>query len=134
MRSDTPERRTEVAKAAVDEMVRQKPVSEFDDDGMILSVVVVRNMLLPAHVMNSKKILKYLSNKYYNNIYISIMSRYTPMPDVPDAYPELKRRVKRNEYERLTDYALKLGIENAYIQDMTVAKESFIPKFDNEGV
>ena len=62
------------------------------------------------------------------------MSRYTPMPDVPDAYPELKRRVKRNEYERLTDYALKLGIENAYIQDMTVAKESFIPKFDNEGV
>ena len=124
----------EVAKEAIEEMVRQRPVCEFDADGMILSGAIVRNLLLPSHVMNSKKILKYLFDKYYNNIYISIMSQYTPMSDVPDAYPELKRRVKKSEYERLTAYALKLGIENAYIQDMTVAKESFIPKFDNEGV
>lgn len=124
----------EVAKEAIEEMVRQHPVCEFDDDGMILSGVIVRNLLLPSHVMNSKKILEYLFDKYYNNIYISIMSQYTPMTDISNAYPELKRRVKKSEYERLTDYALELGIENAYIQDMTVAKESFIPKFDNEGV
>ncbi len=124
----------EIAKEAVEEMVRQKPVCDFDDEGMILGGVIVRNLLLPSHVMNSKKILEYLFDKYYNNIYISIMSQYTPMTYISDAYPELKRRVKKSEYERLTDYALKLGIENAYIQDMTVAKESFIPKFDNEGV
>ena len=124
----------DVAKAALDEMVRQCPGGIFDGRGMIKSGVIVRHLLLPGHVSDSKRILKYLHERYKDSIYISIMSQYTPMEGIPDSCPELQRRVKRSEYDRLTDYAIALGIENAYIQDMSVATESFIPAFDNEGV
>ncbi len=124
----------DIAKAAVDEMVRQCPECLFDGSGLIQGGVIVRHLLLPGHVSDSKRILRYLHDRYGDSIYISIMSQYTPVEGIPDGYPELQRRVKRSEYDRLTDYAIELGIENAYIQDMSVAKESFIPAFDNEGV
>ena len=124
----------ETAKSAVDEMVRQCPSCSFDSGGCITRGVIVRHLLLPGHVMNSKKVLKYLHEKYKNTIYISIMSQYTPIAGMTDRFPELLRRVRKSEYDRLTDYAIRLGIENAYVQDLTVAKESFIPEFDNEGI
>lgn len=124
----------DVAKKATDEMVRQQPECVFDNRGIIKRGVIVRNLLLPGHVMNSKKVLRYLHEKYKNSIYISILSQYTPAAAIAESCPELLRRVKRSEYDRLTDYAIDIGIENAYIQDMTTAKESFIPEFDNTGV
>ena len=124
----------ETAKKAIDEMVRQQPSCIFDSEGMIQKGVIVRNLLLPGNVGNSKKILKYLYEKYGDSIYISIMSQYTPMDVACDIYPELSRRVKKSEYDRLVDYAIKLGIGNAYIQEMSVAKDSFIPDFDEAGV
>ena len=124
----------QIAMKAIEEMVRQCPACVFDEDGIIREGVIVRHLLLPGHVTDSKKVLKYLYEKYNNTIYISIMSQYTPMTGISEEYPELHRRVKRREYDRLTDYALRLGIEHAFIQDMTVAKESFIPEFNNEGV
>ena len=124
----------ETAGKALDEMVRQCPSCVFDGEGLITRGVIVRHLLLPGHVMNSKKVLKYLHKRYKNTIYISIMSQYTPIAGISDGFPELSRRIKKSEYDRLTDYAIKLGIENAYIQDMTVSRESFIPEFDNEGV
>lgn len=78
--------------------------------------------------------LEYLYGTYGDDIFISIMSQYTPMPGVGDAYPELSRRVTKREYERVVDCALSLGIKNAYLQERGVAKESFIPAFDGEGV
>ncbi len=120
----------ETAKAAISEMVRQQPVCEFDRDGMLKKGVLVRNLLLPKHVMNSKKVLKYLYETYGEQIIISIMSQYTPTDCVPDSFPELKRKVTKGEYERLTDYALKLGIENAYIQDQESSGTGYIPEFD----
>ncbi len=123
----------ETVKAALSEMVRQQPVCEYDGEGMLKKGVIVRNLLLPKHVMNSKKILKYLFEVYGGRVIISIMSQYTPNGFIPDEFPYLKRRVTRAEYERLTDYALKLGIENAYIQDITSFGSSFIPEFGDIG-
>ena len=122
----------EVAKEALAEMVRQRPFCRFDDNGLITKGVIVRHLLLPGHVMNAKKVIRYLHETYGDSIYISIMSQYTPMPGIEDRFPELGRRVKRSEYDRLADYAIRLGIENAYIQDRSVAKESFIPDFGNK--
>ena len=76
-----------------------------------------------------KKVLKHLYETYGDRIIISILSQYTPGDHIPDIYPELKKKVSRAEYERLTDYALKLGIENAYIQDKSSSGSSFIPEF-----
>ena len=120
----------EVSKNAIAEMVRQQPEVEFDSDGMIKSGVIVRNLLLPGHVMNSKMVLKYLYETYGDTIYMSIMSQYTPMKAFPDALKELNRKVKKSEYERLTNYAIDLGITNAYIQDMSASGKDYIPEFN----
>ena len=60
-----------------------------------------------------------------------MMSQYTPMPQIAANYPELNRRVTKREYDSLINYAIDLGVENAFIQDRAVAKESFIPEFNN---
>lgn len=122
-----------VAKQALSEMVRQQPDVVIDDaTGLIQRGVIVRQLLLPGHVNDAKAILKYLHDTYQNSIYISMMSQFTPIA-LKD-YPEINRTVTRREYERLIDYAIKIGITNAFIQEGDVAKDSFIPAFDCEGV
>lgn len=122
-----------VAKQALSEMVRQQPDVVIDDaKGLIQKGVIVRQLLLPGHVNDAKAVLKYLYDTYHDHVYISMMSQFTPIA-LKD-YPEINRTVTRREYERLVDYALEIGITNAFIQEGDVAKDSFIPAFDCEGV
>lgn len=122
-----------VAKQALSEMVRQQPDVVIDDaTGLIQKGVIVRQLLLPGHVNDAKAVLKYLYDTYHDHVYISMMSQFTPIA-LKD-YPEINRTVTRREYERLVDYAIEIGITNAFIQEGDVAKDSFIPAFDCEGV
>lgn len=122
-----------VAKQALSEMVRQQPDVVIDDaTGLIQNGVIVRQLLLPGHVNDAKAVLKYLYDTYHDHVYISMMSQFTPIA-LKD-YPEINRTVTRREYERLVDYAIEIGITNAFIQEGDVAKDSFIPAFDCEGV
>lgn len=122
-----------VAKQALSEMVRQQPDVVIDDaTGFIQKGVIVRQLLMPGHVNDAKAVLKYLYDTYHDHVYISMMSQFTPIA-LKD-YPEINRTVTRREYERLVDYALEIGITNAFIQEGDVAKDSFIPAFDCEGV
>ncbi len=123
----------EVAKMAIDEMVRQCHECIYDEKGVLKKGVIVRHMLIPKHVYDAKEIIKYLYSTYGEKIIYSIMSQYTPMAHF-EAYPELNRRVTKKEYNSLLDFCIELGIENAYIQDLHSAKESFVPSFDNRGV
>ena len=122
-----------VAKQALSEMVRQQPDVVIDDaTGLIQKGVIVRQLLLPGHVNYAKAVLKYLYDTYHDHVYISMMSQFTPIA-LKD-YPEINRTVTKREYERLVNYALEIGITNAFIQEGDVAKDSFIPAFDCEGV
>lgn len=122
-----------VAKQALSEMIRQQPDVVIDDaTGLIQKGVIVRQLLLPGHVNDAKAVLKYLYDTYHDHIYISMMSQFTPIA-LKD-YPEINRTVTKREYERLVNYALEIGITNAFIQEGDVAKDSFIPAFDCEGV
>lgn len=122
-----------VAKQALSEMVRQQPEVVIDDaTGLIQKGVIVRQLLLPGHVNDAKAVLKYLYDTYHDHVYISMMSQFTPIA-LKD-YPEINRTVTKREYERLVNYALEIGITNAFIQEGDVAKDSFIPAFDCEGV
>lgn len=122
-----------VAKQALSEMVRQQPDVVIDDaTGLIQKGVIVRQLLLPGHVNDAKAVLKYLYDTYHDHVYISMMSQFTPIA-LKD-YPEINRTVTKREYERLVNYALEIGITNAFIQEGDVAKDSFIPAFDCEGV
>lgn len=122
-----------VAKQALSEMVRQQPDVVIDDaTGLIQKGVIVRQLLLPRHVNDAKAVLKYLYDTYRDHVYISMMSQFTPI--ALEDYPEINRTVTKREYERLVNYALEIGITNAFIQEGDVANDSFIPAFDCEGV
>lgn len=148
----------DVAMEAIEEMVRQvgAPVLEevdlsLDPDGwktayakewpeeepflLMKRGVVVRHLLLPGQLNDSKKIIKALYKTWGNQIFISIMNQYTPcQPSIWKDYPELANRVKEEDYEELVDYAIELGVEQGFIQEGDTAKESFIPAFEFEGL
>ncbi len=92
--------------------------------------MIVRHMILPGCVEDSKAVLRYLYSTFGDNIYISIMSQYTPLENV-EGYPEINRRVTEAEYDSVVDYAVDLGITNAFVQDGEAATESFIPDFES---
>lgn len=123
----------EVASKAIAEMVRQVEEPTFNQSGMMTKGVIVRHLTLPGYLQDSKNIIKYLYETFGDTIYISIMNQYTPLPQV-EKYPEINRKITREEYEELVDYAIEIGVENGFIQEGETASESFIPEFDNEGV
>lgn len=119
-----------VASAAICEMVRQTGEPQFDEKtGNIVKGVIVRHLILPGHTNDSKKIIEYLYQTYGNRIYLSIMNQYTPIREWEE-YPNLNRRVTKREYKKVVDYALSIGVENAFIQEGRTAERSFIPTFD----
>lgn len=122
------------AKESLAEMVRQAGSPVFDPaTGLMKRGVIVRHLLLPGQTKDSKKILRYLHTTYGNQIFISIMNQYTPLPQVKEL-PELNRRVSPAEYERVLDFALRIGIENGFFQEGETASDSFIPEFDERGL
>ena len=120
-----------VAREAISEMYRQVGSAKFDDNGIMTRGIIVRILLLPGHVAEAKLSLKYLLDTYGDDIYVSLMNQYTPMPDMK---PPLNRRVTVEEYQQLISYAEKIGLKNGFTQEYGSAEESFIPPFDNTGI
>ena len=121
------------ARAAIGEMVRQQPAPVFDACGMMQAGVIVRHLVLPGCVEDSKACIRYLYGTYGDQIYLSIMNQFTPCTNL-EHYPELNRKVTEKEYEEVLDFAIKIGVSNAFVQEGETAEESFIPLFDYEGV
>ena len=141
----------EVAKKCIAEMysqVKKLKKKYFDKNNFIEDTVskndkeekldsdlgpslIVRHLVLPANTENAKSVIKYLYETYGDDIYISIMSQYTPMMenDGIKNFDELQRKLTKREYEKVINFALNLGVKNAFIQEGDVAKESFIPDF-----
>jgi putative pyruvate formate lyase activating enzyme len=120
------------ASIAIDEMVRQVGAPIFDDNtGLMKKGVIIRHMIMPGHTLDSKRLIRYIYEKYGDSVYISIMNQYTPPTDL-EGYDEIKRKVTKREYEKVIDYAISLGIENAFIQEGGTASESFIPDFEDD--
>jgi putative pyruvate formate lyase activating enzyme len=119
------------ASRAIEEMVRQVGEPLFDDGGMMQKGVIIRHMIMPEHTLDSKKVIGYINEKYKDKVYISLMNQYTPPKDL-EGFDEIKRKVTKREYEKVIDYALSLGIENAFIQEGETASESFIPDFEDD--
>lgn len=121
----------ESAREAISEMYNQVGAPKFNNQGIMISGVIVRILLLPGHLAEAKLSLKYLIDTYGDNIYVSLMNQYTPMPGMT---APLNRRVTHAEYRELIDYADKIGLKNGFFQDYGTASESFIPTFDGTGV
>ncbi len=121
------------AKEALAEMVRQAGNPVFDNRGMIEKGVIVRHLVLPGCVYDSKDVLEYLHDTWGTQIWVSILSQYTPLPHVR-SFPELNRKITAEEYGEVVDYARFLGMKQVYVQMGDCAEESFIPVFDGRGV
>ncbi len=119
----------EITTKAIEEMFQQVGTPIFKNK-LLQSGVIVRHLVLPGHVDDSKNIIKYLYDKYHDNIIISIMNQYTPIRKVK--YSNLNRTVTQREYEEVIDYAYNLGIRLCFVQDGESQSESFIPNFKGD--
>lgn len=117
----------EVASKAV-KLMAEKPLI-FDENGMMLSGTVVRHLVLPQGIIDSKKILDWFIKNLNGKVYFNLMSQYTPFGDIKN-FPELNRSLTKREYDRILDYANSLGIENLLYQEMQSANEKYIPNWD----
>lgn len=122
------------AALAVDEMLRQVGEPVLGADGMLQRGVIVRHLMLPGCLFDTRHILDYLTSRYGNKIYISLMSQYTPMPHVladPDADERLKRTLAPDHYELMCGLLADLGQTNAFVQEMNSVGDELIPEFNN---
>lgn len=128
----------DIASKSLDEMFALTgPLAydEYDGQKRLVKGVVVRHLLLPGQLDDSKRIMETIAVKpYRDDIIVSIMNQFTPSEHLASDYPELYRHVSDGEYDELIDYALELGIANSFMQESGTASESFIPAFDYEGV
>lgn len=120
----------ETATMAIDEMYRQVGDYSFDKDGLMTKGLIVRVLILPGHVEDAKKIIKYLYMTYKDSIFISIMNQFTPVNTC--IYSNLNRKLTDEEYDEVIKYALSLGVTNAFIQEGETADDSFIPDFNTD--
>lgn len=129
---DYPHVAAKALKAMVD--IAGRPV--FDEKGMMRRGVIVRHLLLPGHKRNARAVIRYVYETYGDDVYLSLMNQYTPFERLKtqEDCRELCRKVTKREYEDIVEYALSLGVGNAFIQEGQTAEESFIPDFDGTGI
>ncbi len=123
----------EAASAAVCEMLRQVGTPVLDADGIMQRGLMIRHLILPGKAEESIRILKWIKSELGSDIYISLMSQYTPMFNSSKC-PEIDRRITSREYSRVVDCLYKLGLENGYVQERSSATEEYTPDFNLEGV
>ncbi len=125
----------DVASDSINEMYNQVGTMKFSEEDLRtnkVSGLIIRHLVLPSNTEDSKKVIKYIYDNFGENVVMSIMSQYTPMSKNAgiDKFKELNRPLTKREYEKVVDYAISIGVKNAYIQDGDVASESFIPDFN----
>lgn len=118
----------DVASKAIKFMLNSKK-TVFSNDGLLKQGVVVRHMIMPLGVKDSKLLLDWFSQNKINGAYISLMGQYTPFGDNQN-FPELKRSITKREYQRVYEHLLSLGITAYFAQELGSASESFIPTWD----
>lgn len=122
----------ETASAAILEMRRQQPEDIFED-GLMKKGLIIRHLVLPKNVNQSKRIFEWIKENLGAKTYISLMAQYTPCGKL-ESFPELQRKITRREYEKAICFLEDLGFENVFLQELDSAAEQFIPAFDLTGV
>ncbi len=119
----------EIATKAIEEMIRQVGIPQLNQKGMMKKGVMVRHLVLPNHIPNSKKVLKWLKENVSNEIYISVMAQYFPTYQAKEI-KELNRKLTKEEWKQIQDYIEELGIGNGYVQELGEHEEEYVPKWE----
>ena len=124
----------EIAEAAVQEMINQTGKCITDKDGILVRGTLVRHLVLPGAGKNTRGVIDRIAGFPQDSVIFSLMSQYTPRPDIGEKFPELARRITRNEYENAKDYLYNSDIGHFFLQELSSADESYIPCFDGTGI
>lgn len=123
----------ETATKAIKEMFRQVGKFKIDDNGIMQSGVIIRHLVLPGQIENSKKVIDWVTDNFNDgDILFSLMSQFTPNGECQK--DELHRRLTQEEYDEIADYLYESGIEDGFMQELSSAKEEYTPQFDLTGV
>lgn len=125
----------ETAMNAVGEMIRQTGKPRFDENGAMISGVIVRHLVLPGQYKDSVEIIRRLGDRFGDEILFSLMSQYTPFGKVKTSaeFSEYNRRITTFEYRKALDAVYEVGLEG-FMQEKSSAKEEYTPSFDFEGL
>lgn len=118
-----------IASRAIKEMYKQVGTASFDENGIIKKGVIIRHLVLPNHILNSKHILNWIKQNFPNDIYVSVMAQYFPTYKANED-SLINRKLTKKEYREIESYLYSLELENGYIQELGKNEEEFVPKFD----
>ncbi len=118
----------EVATEAIKEMIKQVGKPIFDKNGMIKKGVIIRHLVLPNHIQNSKMILKWIKDNIPQDIFVSIMAQYFPTYKAMET-EDLNRKLTKEEYEEIENFVYKLDLKNGYMQDLEENEAKYVPDF-----
>lgn len=118
----------EIATRALKEMYRQTGKAVFDDRGIMQKGMIIRHLVLPNHILNSRRVLKWI-NENMHDVYVSVMAQYFPTYKAKDI-EDINRKLTKEEYEQIENYLYRLDLENGYIQELGEHEEEYVPKWD----
>jgi len=119
----------ETATSAIKEMYNQVGKAKFDENGLIKKGVIIRHLVLPNHIQNTKNILKWIKDNMPNDIYVSVMAQYFPTYKAKEDNL-INRKLNKKEYNEVLNYLYSLDLENGYIQELGEHEEEYVPDFD----
>lgn len=120
-----------VASNAILEMCQQVPKTVFNEDGIMQKGIIIRHLILPGNIMQTKKVLTWIKNNLSNDIYISIMAQYFPTHLAKD-HPILNRKISKKEYDIVL--TLIQDFKNGYVQELSDCEEEYVPNFNLDGI
>ena len=124
----------ETAMAAIREMVRRTGPYELDGDGMLIRGVLIRHLVLPGQMENTRQVLRWVAESFLpGEVLFSLMAQYTPCGELK-VFPELQRPLTPEEWRQAEDMLAESGIEDGYFQELSAAGAEEIPAFDGTGV
>ncbi len=120
----------ETATIAIKEMERQVGKTQFDENGVMTKGIIVRHLVLPNNIENSKKIIKWMKENLNKETYVSIMAQYFPTYKAKtEEYKEISRKLTPKEWKKIENYIDELGFENGFIQELGEHEEEYVPKW-----
>ena len=123
----------EIATEAIKEMINQVGNPIFNEDGIIQKGVIIRHLILPNHIQNSKNILKYIKENLNEDVYVSVMAQYFPTYKAKEI-KEINRKISKKEYNEIENYLYMLDIKNGYMQDLGKHEEEYVPDFNYDNI
>lgn len=119
----------EVATKAIKEMYNQVGTAIFDENGIIKKGIIIRHLILPNHLQNSKHILKWIKQNMPEDIYVSVMAQYFPtFKAKQDEY--INRKLSKKEYKEIENFLYTLDLKNGYMQELGEHEEEYVPKWE----